>query len=79
MRFEQFGVGSVPELYRRLAGSDSTTSPPSPPAKRGPVPEPEAGARDLIRRPVASGLTQWSVLTRRTVETFLRNRLTSRS
>jgi len=30
----------------------------------------------VIRRPVASGLTQWSVLTRRTLETFVRNRLT---
>ena len=30
----------------------------------------------MIRRPVASGLTQWGVLTRRTLETFVRNRLT---
>ena len=30
----------------------------------------------MNRRPVASGLTQWSVLTRRTLETLVRNRLT---
>jgi ABC-type transport system involved in multi-copper enzyme maturation permease subunit len=40
------------------------------------VPAPAAGPRDVIRRPVASGLTQWSVLTRRTLETLVRNRLT---
>ena len=71
---EQFGVGSVPELYRRLADLDgtsyaaaTTTATASPP---------DAGLRNLTRRPVASGLTQWSVLTRRTLETFVRNRLT---
>ena len=30
----------------------------------------------MIRRPAASGLTQWGVLTQRTLETFVRNRLT---
>jgi ABC-type transporter Mla maintaining outer membrane lipid asymmetry ATPase subunit MlaF len=70
---ERFGVGSVPELYRCLATSNSTSYPT---AAARQVPEPDDAARDLIRRPVASGLTQWGVLARRTVETFLRNRLT---
>ena len=63
------GVGSGAELYRRLASSDTTTYAAN---AAGHVPQPDAGARDLIKRPVASGLTQWAVLTRRTVETFLR-------
>jgi ABC-type multidrug transport system ATPase subunit len=70
---ERFGVGSVPELYRCLATSNSTSYPT---AAARQVPEPDDAARDLIRRPVASGLTQWGVLARRTVETVLRNRLT---
>jgi ABC-type multidrug transport system ATPase subunit len=68
---EQFGVGSVPELYRRLADPDGTTF-----AAATPAAVPAHGAGDVIRRPVASGLTQWGVLTRRTLETFVRNRLT---
>ena len=70
---EQFGVSSVPELYRRLADPDGTTGTAGTAAS---VPAADAGPRDMIRRPVASGLTQWRVLTRRTLETFVRNRLT---
>ena len=70
---ERFGVGSVPELYRRLASLDGTTDTAGAAPR---VTGPDAVTRDVIRRPVASGLTQWGVLTRRTVETFLRNRLT---
>jgi ABC-type multidrug transport system ATPase subunit len=70
---ERFGVSSVPELYRRLASSDGTTDTAGTATR---VPGPDAGTRDVIRRPVASGLTQWGVLTRRTLETLLRNRLT---
>jgi ABC-type multidrug transport system ATPase subunit len=69
---EHFGVSSVPELYRRLASPDGTTDTAGT-ATRVPG---GAATRDVIRRPVASGLTQWRVLTRRTLETFLRNRLT---
>ena len=48
-----------------------------PPSRHGrAVPAPDAGPRDVIRRPAASGLTQWGVLTRRTLETLVRNRLT---
>ena len=74
---EHFGVSSVPELYRRLASSDDTTDDTTDTAGTATrVPGPGAATRDVIRRPVASGLTQWRVLTRRTLETFLRNRLT---
>src|SRR4029079_15220305 len=65
--------GSVPELYRRLSNADST---PYAAAAASPMPEAGTDAEALVRRPVASGLTQWAVLTRRTIETFLRNRLT---
>ena len=70
---EQFGVSSVPELYRRLADLHDTTD-----VANSAITEPVPGAsrQDVTRRPVASGLTQWGVLTRRTLETFVRNRLT---
>ncbi len=71
--FEQYGVSSVPELYRRLAEPDSITYPAGTAATAA---APDAGPRDVNRRPVASGLTQWGVLTRRTLETLVRNRLT---
>ena len=70
---EQFEVSSVPELYRRLADLDGTTDTTG---RAATVPVPDADPRDVISRPVASGLTQWGVLTRRTLETFVRNRLT---
>jgi hypothetical protein len=41
-----------------------------------PVPVLTPDARDVTIRPAASGLTQWGVLTRRTLETIVRNRLT---
>jgi hypothetical protein len=69
---EHFGVSSVTELYRRLADLDDTTYSPGT-ATAAP---PDAGPRDVTGRPAASGLTQWGVLTRRTLETFVRNRLT---
>jgi ABC-type multidrug transport system ATPase subunit len=70
---EQFGVSSVPELYRRLAEPDGTIYQAGTAAA---MTAPDADARDVIRRPVASGLTQWGVLTRRTLEIHVRNRLT---
>jgi ABC-type multidrug transport system ATPase subunit len=69
----QFGVSSVTELYRRLADPDVTTHAAETTA---PTPAPETESRDIIRRPAANGLTQWRVLTRRTLETLTRNRLT---
>jgi ABC-type multidrug transport system ATPase subunit len=70
---EQFGVGSVADLYRRLLDLNGASYVPGTTAA---VPTPDARPRDVIRRPVASALTQWGVLTRRTLETFVRNRLT---
>jgi ABC-type multidrug transport system ATPase subunit len=70
---EQFGARSVPELYRRLAGVDGTASTVSAAPR---VAAPDVGTRAALRRPVASARTQWSVLTRRTFEILLHNRLT---
>jgi ABC-type multidrug transport system ATPase subunit len=70
---EHFQVGSVPELYRCLAEPDGI---PADVARTGTAPPVAAVSRDLVRRPVASGLTQWGVLTGRTLETLVRNRLT---
>jgi ABC-type multidrug transport system ATPase subunit len=70
---EEFGVSSVPELYRRLTDVEGTTFTAGSIAA---VSAPDTGPGVAIRRPVANGLTQWSVLTRRTLETFVRNRLT---
>jgi ABC-type multidrug transport system ATPase subunit len=69
----QFGVSSIPELYRRLADQDGTTYAAGATAAG---PAPDTAPRDAMRRPVASGLTQWGVLTRRTLEILVRNRLT---
>ena len=66
----RFGVSSMPELYRCLDGTTSIAGPATP------LPEAEAGTHDVVRRRTASGLTQWRVLTSRTLETFVRNRLT---
>ena len=71
--FEQYGVSSVPELYRRLADPDGTTHATGTAAIAA---APDAGPRDVNRRAVASGFTQWGVLTHRTLETLVRNRLT---
>jgi ABC-type multidrug transport system ATPase subunit len=72
---EQFSVSSVPGLYLRLAEIDATT-PAAGPAATTVVPALDADPRGVIRRPVANGLTQWGVLTRRTLEILVRNRLT---
>ena len=69
---EQFAVGSVPELYRRLAELDQSIEP----SRQTTAPMADAVPASAIGRPAASGLTQWNVLTRRTLETFVRNRLT---
>ncbi len=70
---EHFEVGSVREIYGRLAdatnhayAADTTIGGSSA----------NTGSTDVKKRPVANGLTQWRVLTQRTLETFLRNPLT---
>jgi len=72
---EHFEVGSVPELYRRLADPDTNAyaSASGPLTARRLT---DAGSTTVKKRPVANGFTQWRVLTQRTLETFLRNPLT---
>ncbi len=69
----RFWVNSVPELYRRLADPDVTTDAAG---SAGPMSAPDGDRRDVVARPAANGLTQWRVLTRRTLDTLTRNRLT---
>ena len=71
--FEYFGVSSVPDLYRRLADPDGSADPAGTVATAG---APAASPLDVHIRPGASGLTQWGVLTQRTLESLVRNRLT---
>jgi ABC-type multidrug transport system ATPase subunit len=70
---ESFGVSSVPELYRHLTdpASDHGSG-----AVSAIEPVPPVRSETLIRRPGAGWFTQWSVLSRRTLETLVRNRLT---
>jgi ABC-type multidrug transport system ATPase subunit len=70
---EWFGVGSVPELYALLADPERFAEPHDPPAADA-LPVRPSG--DVIRRPVAGALTQWTVLTQRTLEILVRNRFT---
>jgi ABC-type multidrug transport system ATPase subunit len=83
--FERFDVSSVADLYGRMATEPEPDARPFSrwePAESagshrtnggGPVAD---VARPVARRAVAGGLTQWRVLTRRTLETIVRNRLT---
>jgi len=68
-----FGVSSLQEIYVFLADGSPV---PFPARSVDPLAVPAASTVDVRRRPVANGLTQWAVLTRRTLETFLRNPLT---
>jgi ABC-type multidrug transport system ATPase subunit len=72
---EHFEVGSVAALYRCLTDVDRTHVSPAHTAT-GAVSMPEDVPRYEIGRPMASGLTQWRVLTQRTLEILVRNRLT---
>ena len=67
-----FGVDSVPELYARLGDLEA----PGASADSVYRPEPDEAPDEAVRRPPAGALRQWAVLTRRTLETFVRNRLT---
>jgi ABC-type multidrug transport system ATPase subunit len=70
---ELYGVSSVHELYRHLTDPEGNHHAAVTTAA---VTVPGVGSPTVSRRPVASGLTQWGVLTRRTLETLVRNRLT---
>jgi ABC-type multidrug transport system ATPase subunit len=72
---ERFGVGSVPPLSCALAELEAATSAPSP-ATPSPATSPPSASPPANNRPVANGFTQWRVLTRRTLDTILRNHLT---
>jgi ABC-type multidrug transport system ATPase subunit len=71
---ERFGVGSIADLYRDLDRPDGTVVHVAPPG--GAEPPRARGPREHEPRVAATGLTQWAVLTHRTLETLLRNRLT---
>ena len=76
---EHFGVSSVAELYRCLTDPDCTTHAyaTGQPSGAAAAASPPAETRpSAIGRPAASALTQWAVLTRRTLEILVRNRLT---
>jgi ABC-type multidrug transport system ATPase subunit len=68
---DRFGVTSVPQLYCRLTETEPDAGLPAPPSVAPPT-----NAGRVRNRPIANGLTQWRVLTRRTLDTILRNRLT---
>ena len=68
-----FAVSSVPALYRRLTYVNDTAHTAGAATA---MPIPDTQRRNVTRRPVAGALTQWGVLTQRTLETFARNRLT---
>ena len=70
---EWFEVGSVPAVYVLLADPERITEPAGEPAAEAP---PVTATGDVIRRPVAGAITQWTVLTQRTLEILARNRLT---
>ena len=70
---EWFEVGSVPALYALLADPERIAEPAGEPAAEA---LPVKATGDVIRRPVAGALTQWGVLTQRTLEILARNRLT---
>jgi ABC-type multidrug transport system ATPase subunit len=70
---EWFAVGSVPALYARLADPESIAEPSAEPAAEA---APVEVTGDVARRPAAGALTQWAVLTQRTLEILVRNRLT---
>jgi ABC-type multidrug transport system ATPase subunit len=70
---EHFGAHSVSDLYRALGTADPSATPALGDVA---VARPTSDTQHQQVRPVADALTQWSVLTRRTLETLVRNRLT---
>jgi ABC-type multidrug transport system ATPase subunit len=69
--FEHFGVTSMPALYARLAEGAATEQRPAIPAAVE-----DRMTEQPASRPVAGAYKQWRVLTQRTLETMVRNRLT---
>ena len=66
---EHFRVDTIAELYGRLANLETSAVNAGPAASGGVDP-------GVARRPPPGALRQWTVLTSRTLETLVRNRLT---
>lgn len=75
---EHFGVESADAIYRRLTDPDVVGRTLRPPSRSATPPSPPSTAtgrrHSASRRP--SFVRQWTVLTRRSTETLVRNRLT---
>jgi ABC-type multidrug transport system ATPase subunit len=69
---EHFRVDTIAELYGRLANLEPSAVIAGPTA----VPADSGADPGVARRPPPGALRQWAVLTRRTLETLVRNRLT---
>ena len=67
-----FHVESVTDLYERLAHLQPSATAPAAVV----APESSGAVAGVTKRPAPGGLRQWAVLTRRTLETFVRNPLT---
>jgi ABC-type multidrug transport system ATPase subunit len=70
---EHFQVDSIAELYGRLANLEPSAVTAG---AAGVLPDAGGAEPGVTRRPPPGALRQWAVLTRRTLETFVRNRLT---
>ncbi|MFF0268989.1 ABC transporter ATP-binding protein/permease [Kribbella sp. NPDC004536] len=71
--FKLYGVDSASELYRHLTDPEAKHRPAVTAGLRSSTEVPRA---TMPSRRIANGLTQWGVLTRRTLETLVRNRMT---
>lgn len=71
--FARFGTSTVAGLFERIGADDGPTRAPGLPRE---APGAAAPAARPVLRPVAGAVTQWKVLTRRSLDTIVRNRLT---
>jgi ABC-type multidrug transport system ATPase subunit len=72
----RFDVATVTDLYRALETTSAPVPPPLPATPPAPRPPAVDRTKARVGRAVAGAWTQWTVLTRRTFETLVRNRLT---
>jgi ABC-type multidrug transport system ATPase subunit len=73
--FDRFDVTSIADLYGRMANAGEPGHDAQPASAVVSAPAVDEVVPPMLRRP-PNGLTQWRVLTRRTFETIVRNRLT---
>jgi hypothetical protein len=71
-----FGVDEVDEVYERLAAEPAPIAPTAGPAAAAPEGGATARPQDHRPRRQPGAVRQWAVLTRRTLETLVRSRLT---